>query len=385
MVDNKPIHIALIAGEKSGDLLGGPLIRQLKKKYPNAKFTGIGGDYMQEAGLQSIADINRLSIMGIFEVLAHLPDILKLEKLVLKYWSEQQPDIFIGIDAPDFNLRIARKLHEKGVKTVQYVSPSIWAWKEKRIEKIKKSIDLVLCLLPFETTIYDQHKVAADFVGHPARDRLVSINNESAKNSLNLLSDQNYIGILPGSRRSEIEKLLPLFLQTFIELNNANGSNLKALISVSDAKYHELINRLIEQSGLNTADYHLIEKNSTDLMASSTLLLLASGTITLEATLLEKPMLVAYKVHPITAAIVRRMLKIKYFSLPNLLAGKEIVHEWIQEFCTLDNLYQDADTLLNNRDVRNHQIAALKAVSAQLPFNVSEKAAQSIQKLIEAK
>jgi len=227
----KPLHIALLAGETSGDLLGAPLLAALRERLPNARFSGVGGAAMQAAGLDSLIDMNRLAVMGLVEVLRHLPDILAAQKSLLAHWAGDPPDVFIGIDAPDFNLRIAKVLHARGVKTVHYVSPSLWAWKEKRIHKIRRCIDLMLCLFPFETAVYDKHGVPAVCVGHPLRDRLQPVAASDARAALALPQDVPILGIFPGSRRGEIRRLLPDFLHTYQRLK-ADNPALHAVLSL---------------------------------------------------------------------------------------------------------------------------------------------------------
>lgn len=371
------LHIAIVAGEASGDRLGAPLIEALRRRYPNARFTGIGGRQMQTAGLESQADMSRLSVMGLVEVITHLADIVALKKSLLKFWAEHPPDLFIGIDAPDFNLRLANALNARGVQTVQYVSPSLWAWKEKRIEKIKKSIDLVLCLFPFETAVYQKHHVAAVCVGHPMTDRLNPITQQEARRTLALpYPERPMIGLFPGSRKGEIERLLPVFMHAFTRIK-ARRNDLSALVSAADADHKALIATMLNRMSLHD-DVIISDRDSALLIAASDVVLLASGTITLEAALLERAMLVAYRVHPLTAMIARRLLKIDRYSLPNLLAGKTVVHEWIQEKCTPENLCDDATRLLCDSAARKCQLDALREIAAALPNNVSARAAQAI-------
>ena len=372
----KPLHIALLAGETSGDLLGAPLLTALRDRLPTARFSGVGGTAMQAAGLDSLIDINRLSVMGLVEVLRHLPDILAAQKTLLQYWADDPPDVFIGIDAPDFNLRIARALHARGVKTVHYVSPSLWAWKEKRIHKIRRCIDLMLCLFPFETAVYDKHGVAAVCVGHPLRDRLQPVDAADARAALNLPADATILGLFPGSRRGEIRRLLPDFLHTYQRLK-ADNPALHAVLSLRhppDDESAALLARL--------PDLHQLDADSATLMSACDALLLASGTITLEAALLARPMVVAYRVHPVSAAIARalRLLKINRFSLPNLLAGADIVPECIQEDCNPARLAAELAPLLANAPAADAQCAALARIAAALPHDVSARAAEAILK-----
>lgn len=368
------LHIALLAGEASGDLLGAPLLQALRERLPHARFSGVGGAAMQTAGLHSLIDMERLSVMGLVEVLRHLPDILAAERALLAHWAADPPDVFIGIDAPDFNLRIARALHARGVRTVHYVSPSLWAWKEKRIHKIRRCIDLMLCLFPFETAVYDKHSVAAVCVGHPLRDRLRMVPAAEARAALGLPLQARILGLFPGSRRGEVRRLLPVFLETWQRLQAADPA-LQAVLSLRqppDKASAALLATL--------PHVHRFDADSATLMAASDALLLASGTITLEAALLNRPMVVAYRVHPVSAALARalKLLKINRFSLPNLLAGADIVPECMQEECNPARLAAELTPLLADGEAAARQRAALAAVAAQLPPDVSARAADAI-------
>ena len=368
------LHIALLAGEASGDLLGAPLLQALRERLSHARFSGVGGPAMQAAGLHSLIDMERLSVMGLVEVLRHLPDILAAERALLAHWAADPPDVFIGIDAPDFNLRIARALHAHGVRTVHYVSPSLWAWKEKRIHKIRRCIDLMLCLFPFETAVYDKHGVAAVCVGHPLRDRLRMVPAAEARAALGLPPQARILGLFPGSRRGEVRRLLPVFLETWQRLQAADPA-LQAVLSLRqppDKASAALLATL--------PHVHRFDADSATLMAASDALLLASGTITLEAALLNRPMVVAYRVHPVSAALARalKLLKINRFSLPNLLAGADIVPECMQEECNPARLAAELTPLLADGEAAARQRAALAAVAAQLPPDVSARAADAI-------
>ncbi|UJF24827.1 lipid-A-disaccharide synthase [Suttonella sp. R2A3] len=370
-MDNAP-HIAIIAGEASGDLLAAPLISALRRRFPNARFSGIGGAAMQREGFTSLADMSRLSVMGLFEVLRHLPDLMRLKRDLLSHWRADPPDIFIGVDAPDFNLRIARELHQQGVKTVHYVSPSLWAWKAKRIEKIKGTIDLMLCLFPFETAIYEEHGVQAACVGHPLRDRLQPKDKADVEQRLGL-SEATRLGIFPGSRQGEIERLMPIYARTW-GLLATQYPDWQAVVSCHNAQHRGMIEAII-------AEYPRIsisEAASDDLMSACDVLLLTSGTITLEAALLARPMVVAYRVNALTAMIAKRLLKIERFSLPNLLSQHDLVPECIQHDCRAPMLAQALSPLLTDDAARDAQLSGFKAISEALPRNVSQHAAQAI-------
>lgn len=373
---NKPLHIALLAGEKSGDLLGAPLMEALRARLPDVRFSGVGGAHMQAAGLHSLIEMRRLSLMGLIEVLHHLPDLFRAKKQLLDYWQTDTPDVFIGIDAPDFNLRIAGALHARGVRTVHYVSPSLWAWKEKRIETVRAAVDQVLCLFPFETAVYDKHGVDAVCVGHPLRDRLQAQDKHSARAALGIDADAPWLGIFPGSREGEIRRLFPVYAQTFAALRE-KMPEVRALVSVSEP-------RLQAWMAGQSADMQFMQTDSATMMSACDVLLLTSGTITLEAALLARPMAVAYRVHPLTAFIARRLLKINRYSLPNLLAGRDIVRECVQEDCTPEQLLGEIYSLFADPDKRARQLADLAEVAAMLPQNVSARAAEAVIRGISA-
>lgn len=383
-MDKRAPHIAIVAGEVSGDRLGAPLMAALQKRYPQARFSGVGGRHMQAQGLLSLAPIDTLAVMGLAEVLRHLPAIFRLKKTILQYWQDNPPDLYIGIDAPDFNLRIETALRKRGVATVHYVSPSLWAWKEKRIYKIRQAVDLMLCLFPFETDVYAKHGVEAVCVGHPMADRLSPMDIRLARQQLSLPKQVPLLGLFPGSRRGEIERLLPMFLRAMM-LMQVREPALRAVISVADAAHRGRIAEIIRQTCPPRQEIMLSDAESDVLMSACDVLMVASGTITLEAALLDRPMAVAYRVHPLTAKIARRLLKIDRFSLPNLLLQRDVVNEWIQEDCTPEHLADDAGALLHDHARRGAQLLAFAEIRAALATQVSERAADAVANLLERK
>lgn len=383
------MHIAILAGEKSGDILGASLIVELKKIYPTARFTCVGGEEIKAQDVEIIGNIETLSVMGFAEVIGKLPEILGLKKRLEDFWTANKPDLFIGIDAPDFNLPMEIFLRQKAVKTVHFVSPSIWAWKEKRIKKIKKAVDLMLCLFPFETSIYKEHGITAICTGHPMRERLQEISKIEAREKLSFFTNkfndnsENYpvLGIFPGSRKSEITKLLPIFLAT-VNLLKVQIPNLRVIISTADAKYQELIKNICKNSCTDLNNIKISLENSSELISASDAVMLASGTISLETALLSRPMTVAYKVHSLTAFIARRLLKINKYSLPNLLAGREIVPERIQEDCTPELLANDCLSLLQDDEIIKKQLHSFAEIRENMPKNAAETAAKAIAELM---
>ncbi len=334
----KPLRFALIAGEASGDQLGAGLIAEIKKRHPDAEFVGIGGDLMRQAGLTAWHDSQELAVMGLAEVLKHLPRLLRLRHAIFERILDWQPDVFIGIDAPDFNLGLEKKLKRKGIKTVHYVSPSIWAWRESRAKKIADSADRVLCLFPMEPPIYARYGVAADFVGHPIADRFeIEPDQSAARKLLKLPQDRKILAVLPGSRRSEIQRLLPVFLDA-LSLLQQNHPDMAFVIPAANKSCRDVIESLLKNRSIG--NLQVIDGQSHQAMIASDAILLASGTAALEALLAKRPMVVAYRISALTYFIVKAfgMMKIDYYSLPNVLANEAVVPELMQSNCTAENI-----------------------------------------------
>ncbi|MGB1465092.1 MAG: lipid-A-disaccharide synthase [Alcanivorax nanhaiticus] len=373
--------IALIAGEASGDILGAGLMQSLQARYPGARFIGVGGSEMAAAGLDSLFPMEKLSVMGITEVLAHLPELLRLRKQLVRFLLEQQPDVVIGIDSPDFTLPIARRLHERGLKTVHYVSPSVWAWRQGRIKGIKKSIDLMLCLLPFEARFYEEHQVPVAFVGHPLADRVpLQTDTPAARKALGLRSDDTLLAVLPGSRGGEVGQLMPVFLDAMVALN-ASRPALRFVIPAANAARREQIETLLEQAP--DLPVTLVDGESRTVMAASDVILMSSGTATLEGLLVGKPMVVGYRVGKVTYAIARRLVKSEFVSLPNLLCREAMVPELIQDDLTCDAIVAEVNRWLDNPAQAQALVSRFQAVHEQLRGGASEKAADAVSQLLE--
>ena len=346
----KPLRFALIAGEASGDQLGAGLIAEIKSRYPNAEFVGIGGDLMRQAGITAWHDSQELAVMGLAEVLKHLPRLLRLRHNIYKRILAWQPDVFIGIDAPDFNLGLEKKLKRKGIKTVHYVSPSIWAWRESRAKKIADSADRVLCLFPIEPPIYARYNVAADFVGHPIADRFeMHPDKNAARQSLNLPLDKKILAVLPGSRKSEIQRLLPVFIEAMALLQK-NNSELEFVIPAANTHCRDSIEILTRNA--NVSNLHIVDGQSHQVMVAADAILLASGTAALEALLAKRAMVVAYRISALTYFIVKAfgMMKIDYYSLPNVLAHEMVVPELMQANCTASNIANAVNPMLDSSE-----------------------------------
>jgi lipid-A-disaccharide synthase len=366
----------LVAGEASGDILGAGLIQSLKQHYPNARFKGIGGQLMQAQGLESLYPMERLSVMGIVPILKRLPELLKMRSDLAKTIINESPDCFIGIDAPEFNIGLAYRLKKQNITTVHCVSPSVWAWREKRIYKIAKSVSLMICLFPFELNIYKKHKVAAVCIGHPLADEIpMQANPIEARDTLNLKQDATTIALLPGSRGSEIKYLLPDFINAAEKIAK-KYSNIEFVLPYANQKCHRLIQDYLNNHQVSFS-IKLIDGQSRLAMQAANIVLLASGTATLEAMLLKKPMLVAYKVSGFSYWVYKKLLKINSFSLPNLLAQKKLVKELMQDDCTVDNLYHSLVELIEKKETQE-MIATFNQLHQDLQLGGSEKAAKAI-------
>lgn len=375
----RPVRIALLAGEPSGDVLGGSLLEALKSRYPNAEFAGIGGPQMQAQGFDSWFNMETLSIMGLVEVLKRLPTLFRLKKELIQRLLAWQPDLFIGIDAPDFNLRVEKELKEQGIKTVHYVSPSVWAWRQKRIFKIDKATDLVLALLPFEKQFYDKHNVACEFVGHTLADEIpLHTPKEPARAELGLAADAQVVAIMPGSRGSEVAMLGETFLQTAQELAKSRPELEFVIPAANEARYQQLAELLKAFPDLKVK---LIQGNARAAMAAADAILLASGTVALEAMLVKRPMVVAYKVNALTYRIVKALAKVDHVSLPNLLANERLVPEIIQHEMTVERLVKELGQQLDQPS--EPLLKRFEALHQTIRLDASARAADYIDVLLK--
>ncbi|MGY0611651.1 lipid-A-disaccharide synthase [Luteimonas sp. A501] len=327
-------RFALVAGEASGDLLGAGLVERLRERFPDAEFAGIGGDAMRAAGMDTWHDAGELAVMGLAEVLSHLPRLLRLRRGLRRRILDWKPDAFIGIDAPDFNLGLERQLKARGVCTVHYVSPSVWAWRQGRAAKIGRSADRVLCLFPMEPPIYARHGVDARFVGHPMADAMpLNPDRRAARAALDVDQDAPVLAVLPGSRLGEIERLGPAFLQA-AALVAERIPGLQVLVPAANAACREALAAMLPAADATAV--RLLDGSARAAMVAADVVLLASGTATLEAMLAKRPMVVGYRISPTTHAIVKGlgMLKVDRYALPNVLAGETIAPELMQDDCT---------------------------------------------------
>lgn len=376
------MRIAIVVGETSGDMLGIGLMKALKQHYPDATFEGIGGPLMEAEGFKSFVPMERLAVMGLVEILGRLFELLKVRKKLVQNWQKNPPDVFIGIDAPEFNTQLEYKLKQSGIKTVHYVSPSVWAWRPKRIHKIKKSVDLMLTLFPFEAKFYQQHDVPVTFVGHNLADSIPFDNHaDDAREVFHFEKDEKVVCLMPGSRGSEVEKLCAVFIQA-AELVFARNPKARFILPAANKVRMQQIEQVIDELK-PSVKIDVIDGNSKTCMQAADVILLASGTATLEGMLLKKPMIVSYIVSPITAMIMRRLLKQDFISLPNLLAGREVVPEILQEHATAKNLAEAVTERLENEDLIHQLQETFLFIHKQLKRGANEQAALAVVNLLE--
>lgn len=376
------MRIALVAGELSGDLLGADLIRGLRARYPDARFEGIGGPAMIAEGLHSLYPLERLSVMGLVEVLRHLPGLLALRRDLVRRWRREPPDLLVGIDAPDFNLGLERRLRRSGIATAHYVSPSVWAWRQGRVKGIAESVDLMLTLFPFEARFFDAHRVPVAFVGHPAADRFpLQPDFPLYRRRLGLDPEQPVLALLPGSRRGEVERLMPLFAAAARRVAEAQPE-VHLTVALAAAHLREPVEAALAAESLAA---QIVEAESEAVMGAANVVLTASGTATLEAMLLKRPMVVAYRVAPLTAWLVRRLnlVRTPWFALPNLLARERVVPEYIQDDATPEALAGAVLDLLRDPDAAQRLEARFRAQHEQLRQGAGGRAATALATLLE--
>ncbi|MGX4726090.1 lipid-A-disaccharide synthase [Pseudomonas corrugata] len=372
------LRVALVAGEASGDILGAGLMRALKAQHPAVEFIGVGGPLMQAEGLSSYFPMERLSVMGLVEVLGRLRELLARRKKLIATLIDEKPDVFIGIDAPDFTLNIELKLRQAGIKTVHYVSPSVWAWRQKRVLKIREGCDLMLTLLPFEARFYEEKGVPVRFVGHTLADTIpLEADREDARQMLGF-SDGPLVALMPGSRGGEVSRLGGLFFDAAERLR-AMRPDVRFVLPCANAQRREQLEALLAGRDLPVT---LLDGRSHEALAACDAVLIASGTATLEALLYKRPMVVAYRLAPLTFWILKRMVKSPYISLPNLLAQRLLVPELLQDDATADAL---ANTLAPLIDGGQEQTRGFDEIHRTLRRDASNQAADAVLTLIGAK
>ncbi|EGQ7981584.1 lipid-A-disaccharide synthase [Vibrio vulnificus] len=379
-MSNKPLRIGIVAGELSGDTLGEGFIKAIKAVHPDAEFVGIGGPKMIAQGCQSLFDMEELAVMGLVEVLGRLPRLLRVKAELVRYFTENPPDVFVGIDAPDFNLRLELDLKNAGIKTVHYVSPSVWAWRQKRIFKIAKATHLVLAFLPFEKAFYDKFNVPCEFIGHTLADAIpLESDKAPARELLGLEQDKQWLAVLPGSRGSELKMLSQPFIETCKKLKQV-FPELGFVVALVNQKRREQFEQAWKEYAPEL-DFKLVDDTARNVITASDAVMLASGTVALECMLLKRPMVVGYKVNAFTAFLAKRLLKTQYVSLPNILSDSELVKEYLQEACTPENLFAEVSNLLASDN--QTMLDKFAEMHHWIRKDADQQAANAVLKLIE--
>lgn len=377
------LRVGIVAGESSGDQLGAGLVREILERHPDAQVEGIAGPLMEAAGCRVIEPAEKLSVMGLAEVLGHLPELLRVRARLIRHFLANPPDVFVGVDAPDFNLGVEARLKTAGIPTVHYVSPSVWAWREKRAERIGRSADRVLCLFPFEPEIYARHDVDAVFVGHPLADAIPDHTEPTAaRRALGLDPERRWLAVLPGSRKSEVGRLGPVFLRTCRRLQHSHPE-LGFVAPMATPRLRALFESQLERHAPGLP-FELIDGRARDVLGAADAVLLASGTAALEAMLVKRPMVVAYRLNAVTHFLVRalRLLRVPRYSLPNVLAGRELVPEYMQDRARPDLLAGAISELLADAGRRERQVQAFAALHAGLRRNADASAAEAVLSML---
>lgn len=371
----------LVAGEVSGDNLGAQLIEALRARVPDARFAGIAGPRMIAAGCDAWERAENLAVMGLVEVLPHLPRLLGIRRVLIERVLRERPAVYVGVDAKEFNLRVAKQIKRDGILTVQYVSPQIWAWREGRVRTIDEAVDLILCLLPFEKPFYDRHGVAAEFVGHPLADRTpMHLDAGAARQELGLDPIGTYVALLPGSRMGEVTRLGADFARTVSWLRERRP-DLSFIAALTSAQVRAEFERVLNEQGIREL-VTLFDGKAQQVMAASDVVLLASGTATLEALLVKRPMVVAYRVSALTTFLFKqlKLLKARFFAQPNLLAGRQLVPEFLNDQVRADVLGPAVLEQLSRAD-RDQLVQTFASIHETLRRGASERAADAIVSL----
>ena len=373
------MKIGLVAGEASGDVLGAGLIRAVRARIPDAVFEGVAGPEMAAAGCEQWEPSESLAVMGIVEPLAHIPRLLRLRRGLAKRWRESPPDVFIGIDAPDFNLGLEIKLRKAGIKTAHYVSPSIWAWRPGRVKKVKKAADRVLCILPFEPALYEEHGVKAVFVGHPkAHEAPEIVDMEAARLRLGLDAGE-VVAVMPGSRSGEVSRIGGIVAAAAREILAARPG-VRFVTPVAMPKLRPMIEQQLDEAGV-AEQFILLDGDSELAMSAADVVLQASGTAVLEAALLRKPTVATYRVSPLTYWIARRLVKLEHFTLPNLLTEQPLVPEFMQQNALPGPIAAEVVALLDDPERRRSISERFDRLRAELALDADQHAADSVIEL----
>ncbi len=381
--DGRGPRIAIVAGEPSGDLLGAALIKALRARFPDAHFAGIAGPRMQAAGATTIDRMETLSVGGFVEVIRHLPEILRLRRGLINACLEDKPDIYIGIDAPDFNLGVEKRLKRAGISTVHYVSPSIWAWRPERINKIRAAVNHMLLILPFEEAIYREAGVPASYVGHPLADQFpLEIKQETVRDALDVPRSLRVVAMLPGSRQREVETLAPLFVKT-ARLLQQRYPDICFLVPFVSRETRQRFEREIWEQEAQELPWRLMFGHSHEAMQAADAVLLASGTAALECMLAHRPMVVSYRLAPLTYRMVKRKYLLPYVSLPNIIGHRHLVPEFLQYDARPENLAQALAVYLDDRRLSEQISSHFVRMHAGLRCDAAARATEAVAPLLE--
>ncbi|WP_339858213.1 lipid-A-disaccharide synthase [Pseudohongiella acticola] len=383
--------IGMVAGETSGDMLGAGLMHAIRQRHPQARFVGVGGPLMLAQGFESITPMERLSVMGFVEPLGRLPELLRLKRDLVTRLSSEQAAVFIGIDSPGFNLRLEQNLHDVGIKTVHYVSPSVWAWGKGRIKKIARAVDLMLALFPFESEIYQQQGIPVHCVGHSLADRIEPGQDQAwvrqqARAVLQVPETAPVVCLMPGSRKDEVQRLAPVFIAAALQCL-VQKPDLQFVIPCANERRREQIDTLLAQALVDAPTarqaFLVTDGGSHQAMQAADLVLLASGTATLEALLLKRPMVVCYRLSALTWALARRLVKVPFISLPNLLAGRELVPELLQDQVTASVVSAEVLSWLDDNARQESLYDAFEAIHQSIRLDADQQAAAAVCQLLD--
>lgn len=377
------LRIAIVAGETSGDQLGAGLIRAVRARIPDVQFVGVAGPAMTAEGCEGWFDSAELGVMGLSEVISHLPRLFRIRSDLRRRILAERPDLFVGIDVPDFNLPLAKQLKSHGLATVQYVSPQVWAWRSGRVRRMKGVTDLVLCLFPFEKAFYDKHDISAEFVGHPLADAIAdTTDRQAARHRLKLPRDGPLVAILPGSRDSEVRRLGPDFAAA-CEWIHQRRNHIGFVGGMADETTAGIFRSALERQAV-TADIPLISGRTREVLSAADVVLLSSGTATLEAALIKRPMVVAYRVSPVTRWLVEtfRLVDLEHYALPNLLIGRDLVPEIMQDAISPAALGSAVLNWLDDESAVTGLVAEFSRLHDSLRCSADDKAARALVKLM---
>ncbi len=377
------LNLGIVANEVSGDLLGASLLRELKHRVPDLRAEGVAGPRMEEAGCETLVPMERLSVMGLSEVLRHLRELLAIRRRILRHFLTNPPDVFIGVDAPDFNLGVEERLRSAGIRTVHLVSPTVWAWRPKRVEKVRRAVDLLLSIFPFEREFLSARGVPAVYVGHPLADEIpLSVDRQQARDRLGISPAGPLIALLPGSRLGEVHRLAEPFLGA-ARYCLERRPDVEFVTPLVNASVRSQFEQALEAHG-QRLPVTLVDGRSQDVIAASDLVLTASGTATLETLLLKRPMVVGYRLSPLTYQIVKRLnlIKVPHVAMANLLAGERLAPELIQERCRSDLLGQELLGLLGDPRRVSGIVHRYGEIHLELRRGASARAAEAVLALV---